>query len=651
MNQMQESADFTYVGDGVIRPVLPAEQPLSMPVQDFWQSEAGERRPRQSGVFNPTTFFTRVGIAGFTLFATAAFAWGLHGALSSVTTAFPLAALIILSSVCFAWVSFGSATALAGVFGILRHGGYDTLKMPAGTPELSKKTALLFPVYHEDPARIAACIEAMVEQLWALDRADVFDFFVLSDTRTEEDRLVEHAVFTTLHHKLASNRPVYYRNRADNVGKKAGNIKEWISRFGGGYDHFVIFDADSLMSGKAVVRLSAAMEQNDDVGLIQTVPRLVGGQTTFARLQQFATGFYGPLVASGYAMLQGLSGNYWGHNAIIRTKAFAECAGLPKLPGVAPLGGHIQSHDFVEAALLRRRGWSIHMVTSMRGSYEGCPPDFGEMAARDRRWMQGNLQHCRILGAHGFSFLSRMHLGLGAFAYLASGLWAAASLVGLWLTYRARVQVPDYFPGPDTIFPVWPTYNSEAALNVLIATLVIVFLPKFLGLMLALTERNTTRHRSKVKVFFGWIFEVLMSTLLAPVMMITQLRSLAEIFVGKDSGWNAQQRDGRGVTLRNAFRWHRSHVAIGTLLAVISFTISWHVALWMSPILLGLILSPILNWWTARPAGRLLSGLLATDEDSMQPSIEEAAIGRFPRWLRVRQHQASTALVPVKAAQ
>ena len=652
MNQIQESAKFTDVGDGDIRPVLPPEQPLSMPVQDFWQRAACKKMPAgETDGRTWTTLFTRIGTAGFTLVVTAAFAWGLHGALSSVTTALLLAVLIILSSVCFAWVAFGSATALAGVFGIVRSGGFDTLELPAGTPELRKKTALLFPVYHEDPARIAACIEAMAEQLWALGRADAFDFFVISDTRTEGDRLIEYAVFTTLHHKLASNRPVYYRNRPDNAGKKAGNIKEWISRFGGGYDHFVVFDADSLMSGSAVVRLSAAMEQNDSVGLIQTVPRLVGGQTIFARLQQFATGFYGPLVASGYAMLQGSSGNYWGHNAIIRTKAFAECAGLPKLPGVAPLGGYIQSHDFVEAALLRRSGWGVHMVTSMRGSYEGCPPAFGELAARDRRWMQGNLQHCRILGAHGFSFLSRLHLGLGAFAYLASGLWAAASLVGLWLTYRAWAQVPDYFPGPDTLFPVWPTYNSEAALNVLIATLVIVFLPKFLGLALALTARNTTRYRSKIRVFFGWIFEVVLSTLLAPVMMLTQLRSLAEILAGKDSGWNAQQRDGQSVTLRGALRWHRWHVVVGALLAVVSLTISWHVALWMSPILLGLILSPVLNWWTAKPAGRLLGGLLATDEDGMPPAIEEAAIGRFPRWHRVRERLVSTALGPVKIAQ
>ena len=149
------------------------------------------------------------------------------------------------------------------------------------------------------------------------------------------------------------------------------------------------------------MRLASAMDANPRVGLIQTVPRLVGGQTLFACLQQFAAGYYGPIVAAGLAAWHGGGGNYWGHNAIIRTRAFAASAGLPQLSGSPPLGGHILSHDFVEAALLRRAGWEVHLVPSLQGSYEGCPPTLSELIARDRRWAQGNLQHLRLLNASG----------------------------------------------------------------------------------------------------------------------------------------------------------------------------------------------------------------------------------------------------------
>jgi membrane glycosyltransferase len=73
--------------------------------------------------------------------------------------------------------------------------------------------------------------------------------------------------------------------------------------------------------------------------MIQTVPRLVGGRTPLARLQQFAGRVYGPMLARGLAAWFGNAGNYWGHNAVIRTQAFASSAGLPSCRGASPSAG------------------------------------------------------------------------------------------------------------------------------------------------------------------------------------------------------------------------------------------------------------------------------------------------------------------------
>ena len=208
---------------------------------------------------------------------------------------------------------------------------------------------------------------------------------------------------------------IYYRARSENIGKKAGNIADWVERFGGAYEFFIILDADSVMSGALVVQLAALMGRNPRTALIQTVPRLVGANTLFARLQQFAVAFYGPVIAAGFAAWHQESGNYWGHNAILRTRAFAQSAGLPTLPGTPPLGGHIQSHDFVEAAFLRRAGWQVCMLPDLQGSYEGCPPTLIDVAVRDRRWAQGNFQHLRIVRASGLPWVSRLHLAMGTY--------------------------------------------------------------------------------------------------------------------------------------------------------------------------------------------------------------------------------------------
>ncbi|MFC6639033.1 glycosyltransferase family 2 protein [Sulfitobacter sediminilitoris] len=134
----------------------------------------------------------------------------------------------------------------------------------------------------------------------------------------------------------------------------------------------VILDADSLMSGRAIERLASELSSDPDAGLIQTFPMLIGAETLFARIQQFSNIAYGWLLAEGLALWSRSEGNYWGHNAIIRTRAFAQCAGLPHLTtrGRADL---ILSHDFVEAGLLRRAGWGVRFLPRVTGSFEETP--------------------------------------------------------------------------------------------------------------------------------------------------------------------------------------------------------------------------------------------------------------------------------------
>src|SRR6185295_5913277 len=211
------------------------------------------------------------------------------------------------------------------------------------------------------------------------------------------------------------------------------------------YDYLLVFDADSLLEPDAIVELARRMEADPDAGLIQTVPRLIHGRTAFARLQQFAGRVYGPVIATGLAWWTGSEGNYWGHNAIIRRRAFTESAGLPDLPGSAPFGGHILSHDFIEAALIRRAGWTVRIASDIAGSYEECPPSIVDFAARDRRWCQGNLQHARIIGARGLHWISRFHLVSGIFSYAASPLWLLLMVAGLALAVQAHFTPPDYF--------------------------------------------------------------------------------------------------------------------------------------------------------------------------------------------------------------
>jgi membrane glycosyltransferase len=575
-----------------------------MPDQVFW------RKRRERGRIGPRVRVARWALFTLWMVSTSVFACTLYRVLSVESPTVLQLAFLALSTMCFAWVAVGSSTALIGFIWLALARSADTLALPS-LSEPHSRTALLFPVYRENPSPVAEIIENIGKRLAASGCAALFDVFILSDTQDPQEKLAEQRIFDDLRRRAPV--PIYLRWRTPNSGRKAGNIRDWVEGFGSAYPFFVILDADSMMSAATLKQLAAAMEANRRAGLIQTVPRLCGGQTLFAHLQQFATAYYGPVLSAGLAAWHGPDGNYWGHNAIIRTEAFAGAAGLPPLSGRPPLGGPILSHDFVEAALLLRASWDVHMAPSLQGSYEGCPPTLTDLIIRDRRWAQGNLQHMRVLGVPGLAWLSRVHLGMGAFSYLVSAIWALTLFVGVVLAVQAKYATPTYFGSEMSLFPKWPVFDARKALALFLATVVVVHLPKLLGVLWALRSRQERRrHGGTGRVLGGALAESLLSTVIAPVLMLTQTAAVVSILFGRDAGWAAQRRVGTDARLSEYLRQHRWHMGWGGAGAIICWAISPAVLAWMSPVLIGLLFAPAIARFAAAPAGPGTVRLFAT---------------------------------------
>jgi membrane glycosyltransferase len=403
--------------------------------------------------------------------------------------------LLVLYVALFGWIALAFFSAMAGfcvmLFGRHRRLGIDP---HAPLPVLSTRTALLMPTYNEDPHRVLAGLEAIRESLLATGQGDRFDFFVLSDTTRPGIAAEELQAVAELRGRLSGPVGLYYRHRGDNTGRKAGNIAGWVREHGAAYPQFLILDADSLMTGECIVRLVAGVEAHPDVALVQSLPVVINGTTLFARMQQFGGRVYGPVIAHGVAWWHGAESNYWGHNAVIRTRAFAECAGLPTLRGGKPFGGHILSHDFVEAALMRRGGWALHMVPTLTGSYEEGPPSLTDLLIRDRRWCQGNLQHMAVLPSTGLHWLSRWHFGSGMFHYFTSPMWALTLLIGIaiplddygWDPHGMRL--PGFSPGD-----YWFGRDHHLAAWLFAATMAVLLAPKVMGYVTMLFDRDERR--------------------------------------------------------------------------------------------------------------------------------------------------------------
>lgn len=531
--------------------------------------------------------------------------------------------LLVLFSVTFAWVGLTLVTAIAGLVVRLS-------RRPDPDPEwapVEGKTAVVMPAYNEQPERIFAAMEAMAQEVTRLGAGDRFDWFILSDTTDPEVALKEEAAFLEIRRRLCGVAPIYYRRRRKNVARKPGNIADFCKRWGGAYDYMLVLDADSAMEGETIIELARRMDRNPRAGIIQTVPRLVAGRTLLSRLLQFAGRAYGASLAAGLAWWTGTEGNYWGHNAIVRMAAFTGAAGLPMLKGKPPFGGHILSHDFVEAALIRRAGWSILIADDLDGSYEEGPHSIADLATRDRRWCQGNLQHARLISAPGLHWVSRFHLFTGIMSYLASPLWLALILSGLALGAQARFTQPDYFPDDFNLFPTWPVIDSTEALWLFGLTMGVVFAVKLIGWIdLTVDARRNGGHGLRGASI---VLELILSALLAPVLMVIQTGLVISILSGRDRGWSAQRREAGSQQLASLFRDHRIHMASGAALGSVAWLVAPTLLLWLSPAIVCLLLAvPVSAACASTRLGEWLKrrGLLIIPEEVDVPrSVRRAA--------------------------
>jgi len=586
---------------------MPPETPTMMPLQVLEEAPAPTRPPRTSP--HGMTERRLLLVLGTLIIATFG-AGEITRSLSSDGIQAIDVILMGLFFALFAWIAFGFLNAFAG-FLLLVSG--RSVPTPAAAPSAKPvgRTAILLPIHNEEVEPVFARLRAMSRSIAAAGGRHLFEIFILSDSKPERE-VLEHKAFRRL--RGLSPLPVWYRRRMINEARKPGNIADWVRRHGGGFDYMMVLDADSLMSGAAVMRLAAAMDRHPQVGLLQTIPMVIGGETLFARWQQFCARLYGPVFSAGLLWWSGAEASFWGHNAIIRTAAFAEACGLPKLSGPEPFGGHIMSHDMFEAALLRRRGWGCHMVAMQDGTYEEYPPTFVEHAQRDRRWCQGNLQHLRVLDSAGFHWVSRLQLLMGASAYLTSPLWLM--LLGVSAVVAAHSEGEIQIIAPSG----W----------LLALTVVLLFGPKFmaLGWMLADPVRRQGFGG-------GWplaksvIADIPLSALVAPMMMMTQTLAVIDILRGRKSGWAVQNRVSDGISVSDAARASTPHLVLGAAMAIAAI-LGWQAAIWMSPIFAGLLASPLLVAWTSRASiGRASARhryFLIPEERRPNPLIRDAQV-------------------------
>lgn len=550
-------------------------------------------------------------------------------------------ALLVVYAVLFAWISAGFWTAMMG-FWVLLWGKDKYAISASAAPEAplppKARTAILVPICNEDVVRVFAGLRATYDSLARAGVREHFDFYILSDTSKADVRVAELDAWLKLCREVNGFGHIFYRLRRHRIKKKAGNVADWCRRWGSLYRYMIILDADSVMSGDCLKRLVQLMEASPGAGIIQTAPRAAGRETLYARIQQFATRVYGPLFTSGLHFWQLGESHYWGHNAIIRVAPFMKHCALGSLPGKGALSGAIMSHDFVEAALMRRAGWSVWIAYDLPGSYEEMPPALLDELKRDQRWCQGNLQNFRLFFTSGLHPAHRAVFMTGVMAYLSAPLWFLLLILSTAALAMSVHVEPQYFTEPYQLFPNWPEWHPEWAMRLFGATMTLLFLPKILSAVLILFRRQDLRlHGGPGRLGASLLLEMLFSAVLAPVRMLFHARYVLGALLGFAVQWKSPPRDDAATPWGEAIKRHGLGTVLGLGWGYYVYTLDKDFLWWLLPVVGSLVIAIPVSVWSSRSSiGRWFRQrrLFLIPEESFPP--------RELRWLRAGLRRNST---------
>lgn len=478
----------------------------------------------------------------------------------------------------FMWISMGFVTALMGAYVAFYKDKYSMTSKGLGIDKIKSRTAIVMTICNEDTDSVFSALKATIGSVDNNPHKKVFDFFILSDTNDKNIAKKELEKYNLLKEYFPYIN-IYYRKRIYRTKKKSGNVEDFCRRWGNNYDYMVVLDADSVMTGECLEKLTRLMDENSLAGIIQTIPKTFGHDTLHARVEQFSSRMMGKLFTLGMQFWQLGESHYWGHNAIIRVKPFMEHCSLSKIKGKGNLSGAILSHDFVEAALMRRAGYKVFICADLEGSYEQQPPNMLAELQRDRRWCQGNIQNIQLLTQPNLHMAHRAMLLTGIMSYLSAPIWLAFIILGSlsWI-----------FDG-NSLLNISQTHENIQLLWLL--TAVMLMAPRFMGLLTAIVTKESIEYGGVLILLKSTLLEMLLSILKAPIKMAAHSLFVLGALSGLKIEWKSPPREALNLKWIEVVLAYWSFTGSAISLLIIEQILNPNNIVWLLPVCVPLILS------------------------------------------------------------
>jgi membrane glycosyltransferase len=282
--------------------------------------------------------------------------------------------------------------------------------------------------------------------------------------------------------------------------------------------------------------------------------------------------------------------------------------------------------------MLRRAGWDVFLLADLEGSYEEVPCNIIDYATRDRRWVQGNIQHLGILDAGGLHPISRLHFLLGATAYISSLIWLLMLVLSTADAVVRALHSNQYFStSTQTVehfisMPEWPIAKTGLIIALILMTTTLLIFPKIMGIISTMAHRRERFGGTKA-IIRGTLVETAFAVLIAPIMMAFHAYFVVSVLLGFKVNWDTQDREGRLLTWSESFArtWKTTIVAL--LWGYMTFTYAPIFFWWLMPILTGLVLAaPIVRYSSSLTLGedcRKHSIFVSPDETNEDPVLTD----------------------------
>ena len=448
------------------------------------------------------------------------------------------------------------------------------------------RVAVFMTLRNEDVERAYQRLIAMRQSLDDTGQGGAYDFFVLSDSSNPEVIAQEEALFAANQTQLDGRGQARYRRREHNTGFKAGNVRDFLGRWGDAYEFMLPLDADSVMSGEKIVEMTRIIERHPKLGILQSLAVGAPASSPFARLFQFGMRHGMRSFTMGSAWWQGDCGPFWGHNALVRVAPFKSDCELPDIGGKPPLGGPILSHDQVEAALMRRAGYEVRVAPVEGDSWEDNPVTLLDFMKREQRWCNGNMQYWPLLGLPGLRPTSRFQLLQAILMYLGPPAWMLMTALATLKVFES--DMADFEP--------------MLAIGLFFTMFFMSLAPKLAGFIdVALEPGGMRRYGGPARFGVSSLMEILFGMLMAPAVALRLTIFLGGLVFGQRISWNGQVRDAYGLRWSTAWLGLWPQSIFGLAIVGVFAVMQPAVLPWAAPVAAGLLFAPAFAVLTASP--------------------------------------------------